>query len=227
MKNLHLLPTEKPSILGRFIDTNNLFLRVTNDIPRGENINIYITSDEQIKDGDWVVFNELEIVKCTYSKNGEFLFSEPLTSSSNHHFSYFKKIILTTDLDLIKNSVQAIDDEFLEWFVKNPNCREIEVVDVRSLGVYGSYYPYKIIIPKEDTKQETLEEAAERIFDGFGDITKPIVIKRAIELVKCQQERMYSEEEVYNLLTNALWDLSEKGYSQIEFDKWFEKHKKK
>ena len=38
---------------------------------------------------------------------------------------------------------------------------------------------------------------------------------------------MYSEEEVYNLLTNALWDLSEKGYSQIEFDKWFEKHKKK
>ena len=75
--------------------------------------------------------------------------------------------------------------------------------------------------------KETLEEAAERIFDGFGDITKPIVIKRAIELVKCQQERMYSEEEVYNLLTNALWDLSEKEYSQIEFDKWFEKHKKK
>ena len=40
MKNLHLLPTEKPSILGRFIDTNNLFLRVSNDIPRGENVNV-------------------------------------------------------------------------------------------------------------------------------------------------------------------------------------------
>ena len=39
MKNLHLLKTDKPSVLGRFIDTNNLFLRVSNDIPRGENVN--------------------------------------------------------------------------------------------------------------------------------------------------------------------------------------------
>ena len=52
MKNIHLLPTDKPSILGRFIDTNNLFLRVSNDIPRGENVNIYITSDEEIKNRD-------------------------------------------------------------------------------------------------------------------------------------------------------------------------------
>ena len=58
---------------------------------------------------------------------------------------------------LIKDGVQAIDDEFLEWFVKNPNCEEIEVVDVRNLGVYGSYYPYKINIPKKETKQETLK----------------------------------------------------------------------
>ena len=52
----------------------------------------------------------------------------------------------------------------------------------------------------ENQKQETLEEAAERIFDGFGDITKPVVIKRAIELVKGQQERMYSEEEVLKII---------------------------
>jgi hypothetical protein len=36
------------------------------------------------------------------------------------------KIILTTDQDLIKDGVQAIDDEFLEWFVKNPSCEEVE-----------------------------------------------------------------------------------------------------
>lgn len=52
----------------------------------------------------------------------------------------------------------------------------------------------------KQNKKETLEEAAERIFDGFGDITKPVVIKRAIELVKCQQERMYSEEEVLEII---------------------------
>ena len=71
--------------------------------------NTYITSDEEIKEGDWVIFNELEIVKCIYSKNGEYLFSKPLLSSSNHHFSYFKKIILTTDQDLIKDGVQPIE----------------------------------------------------------------------------------------------------------------------
>ena len=157
MKNIHLLLTDKPSRLVKiYNDVNRETFTLKLDIEVNDSfkeyVNLYVTSDEEIKDGDWVVFNELEIVKCTYSKNGEFLFSEPLTSSSNHHFSYFKKIILTTDQDLIKNGVQAIDDEFLEWFVKNPNCREIEVVDVRSLGVYGSYYPYKIIIPKEDTK---------------------------------------------------------------------------
>jgi hypothetical protein len=71
--------------------------------------NTYITSDEEIKEGDWVIFNELEIVKCIYSKNGEYLFSKPLLSSSNHHFSYFKKIILTTDQDLIKDGIQPIE----------------------------------------------------------------------------------------------------------------------
>ena len=52
----------------------------------------------------------------------------------------------------------------------------------------------------KQNKKETLEEAAERIFDDFGDITKSVVIKRAIELVKCQQEKMYSEEEVLKII---------------------------
>ena len=56
----------------------------------------------------------------------------------------------------------------------------------------------------KQNKKETLEEAAERIFDGFGDITKPVVIKRAIELVKCQQEKMYSEEEVLKIINKKI-----------------------
>ena len=172
MKNLHLLPIGKSSRLVKIYndvnrETFTLKLDVEVNDSFKEYVNLYVTSDEEIKDGDWVVFNELEIVKCTYSKNGEFLFSEPLTSSSNHHFSYFKKIILTTDQDLIKNGVQAIDDEFLEWFVKNPSC---EFINIEELYFHGSGYykaselseqekekysfmkTYKIIIPKEDTK---------------------------------------------------------------------------
>ena len=49
LKNLWVIPTDNLTKLGRFIDTNNLFIRTSNDIPRGENINIYITSYEEFE----------------------------------------------------------------------------------------------------------------------------------------------------------------------------------
>ena len=211
MKNLHLLPTEKPSILGRFIDTNNLFLRASNDIPRGENVNIYITSDEEIKEGDvakipcgvgkvkeltWkfgndnpsYIVEDIFIYKLRYGqKEGEL-------QINSFRYEDVKKIILTTDHDLIKDGVQAIDDEFLEWFVKNPSCEFVMTIpDV--IGLRDVFQPtgkdlYKIIIPKEEEfelvsigeetvklvipmiqdkeeiKQETLEEAVKREYNA-------------------------------------------------------------
>jgi hypothetical protein len=59
-----------------------------------------------------------------------------------------KKIILTTDQDLIKDGVQAIPDEFLEWFVKNPSCEEVEVEKDYNYGNL-EHFDYKIIIPKD------------------------------------------------------------------------------
>ena len=88
-------------------------------IPNVENFkhqHLYIISDDEIKEGDWCLFNELEVVKCTYSKNGEFLFSGPLTSSSNHHFSYFKKIITTTN-----TSLQWLDESERNPELARPN----------------------------------------------------------------------------------------------------------
>jgi hypothetical protein len=96
------------------------------------------------KSGDWSLYAGCKLHKCIEDIIGD----------------EFKKIILTTDQDLIKDGVQAIDDEFLEWFVKNPSCEEVEVVmnlcflkvKIKESGIYG----YKIIIPKEEPKQETL-----------------------------------------------------------------------
>ena len=73
---------------------------------------------------------------------------------------YDFKIILTTNNLLIKDGVQAIDDEFLEWFVKNPSCESVEVNrDEREVGnhlggVVIEYGDYKIIIPKEELKRK-------------------------------------------------------------------------
>ena len=111
MKNIHILPTDKPSRLFKNIHSELLSIRKYDDKPLNEatqNQHIYITSDEEIKDGDWVF-------------NFEYIYIVQYDSKKHDSKFWYKKIILTTDQDLIKDGVQAIDDEFLEWFVKNPN----------------------------------------------------------------------------------------------------------
>jgi hypothetical protein len=134
MKNLHVIPTDKPSSICQNLLTVKWF------IPKGgftevseanrQYYHIYITSDEEIKDGDWIKWGE-----AIYKANKKYI-------------PPFKKIILTTDQDLIADGVQAIDDEFLEWFVNNPSCEEVKIED------YGNLYNFRylILIPREETK---------------------------------------------------------------------------
>ena len=112
MKNIHILPTDKPSSIG-YDGVKNLHF--VNDFI-DDYQNIYITSDEEIKEGDWC-YHPLLKGGCI------------ILSKFDNPNSTMKKIILTTDADLIKDGVQAIDNEFLEWFVKNPSCEEVKVVD--------------------------------------------------------------------------------------------------
>jgi hypothetical protein len=162
MKNIHLLPTDKPSRLFDFMTALVLTDKVSpND--SGTNHHIYITSDEEIKEGDWVYCNIDNTIDIASDR-------------TNYHRNEFEKIILTTDQDLIKNGVQPIDNEFLEWFVKNPSYEEIKAeykfiphnitqddfcITCDSNGCNlddKEKYKYKIIIPQEEPKQETLEE---------------------------------------------------------------------
>jgi hypothetical protein len=144
MKNVHLLPTDKPSRL--VIDTieNKLYLqgilheKTINVLPQ----NIYITNDEEIKIDDYYLGEDNNLY-CLVSK-----------VNSNG-----KKIILTTDHELIDEGIQPIDDEFLEWFVKNPSCEKVyttdEYVQVNQdnpilRGSTNVSHRYEIIIPQEE-----------------------------------------------------------------------------
>jgi hypothetical protein len=157
-KNIHVLPTEKPSRLHK-IENEWGLTHNANSNPFAKQQNIYITSGEEIKEGNWCL-NEGDFDKHLIFKADSFFFDTGLEA---------KKIILTTDQDLIKDGVQAIDDEFLEWFVNNPSC---EKVLINKLYEYPTkiHIGYKIIISKEEAKQETLEEAAtnylHRVADG-------------------------------------------------------------
>ena len=216
MKNIHILPTDKPS---RLYQLKNDILRLDYKIDKGEaNKHIYITSDEEIKEGDWFLQTTYEgIFKCSDSKI-EYIYFD---GDSYEPVAYCKKIILSTDQDLIKDGVQAIGEEFLEWFVKNPSCEKVEVESkVTKDGVWTDLkgyvelptihsISYKIIIPKEEPKQETLEEAELRqlfrnrsnCYADADDVVQAMDENCFIETInEWQQERMYSEEEVEDFI---------------------------
>jgi hypothetical protein len=257
MKNIHVLPTPNTS---RIISSNKEFTLLKNYTTDKRCKNIYITSDEEIKEGDWCIDEKENIVKA----DKDFIFN------CSHEFNEFwKKIILTTDQDLIKDGVQAIDDEFLEWFVKNPSCEEVDVKNPLIANV--SDFGYKIIIPKEEPKQElrgipagtinmvigkpkqetleqidqnnlvtrgstalvykqeTIEEAAERLFPDSS------IQKRIFKMgAKYQAERSYSEEEVETLLETLSKVLVYQGneyrlphYFEYEIEQVIKQFKKK
>jgi len=152
MKNIYILPTDKPSRLAIQLDCKpkyNLQLGVRADMwtKNWEKQNIYITSDEEIKEGDWYLC--LDNTKCNDSI---YKCNEVWLNMEEKQPSYCKKIILTDNKDLIKEGVQSIDDEFLEWFIKNPSCEEVEIVKTAPIRPFGSLY--KIIIPKEEAKKK-------------------------------------------------------------------------
>jgi hypothetical protein len=161
MKNLHLLPTDKDSNL--FIGDLSGQLHFNYSIEKGSSRNqhIYITNSEEIKKGNWYLeekskFNPRKLISSEWGDGQHF---------KTFNQKGFRKIILTTDQDLIKDGVQAINDSFLEWFVSNPSCEyvEVELIDIYFLfnkeltKLEEIIKTYKIILPKEEAKQETLE----------------------------------------------------------------------
>ena len=205
MKNIHIVPTDKPSRLG-FDSVKNLHF--VNDFINDYQ-NIYITSDEEIKEGDWVKLFVKHIDKEWVHK----ITKEDLLLYTDFN-NEGSKIILTTDQDLIKDGVQAIDDESLEWFVKNPSCENIDFEIINDNIKW-----YKIIIPKEEPKklydlplavnnvtmsctskpkQETLEEASEKYENSFYEPngTESVDFISGAKWQKEQDNKMYSEGDV-------------------------------
>jgi len=148
MKNIFIIPTDQPSRLVKIKDT--FFITSSVDIPGGTFYNIYITSSEEIIEDDYCYDNFL---KSVFKANSIMGVKTQCTS---------EKIILSTDPTLIADGIQAIDDEFLEWFVKNPTCEFVETQKTQHVSYETNYngrttplykWVYKIIIPQEEPKQ--------------------------------------------------------------------------
>jgi hypothetical protein len=225
MKNLYLLPTDQQSRLVKIKDT--FFLTSTDDIPGGTFYNIHITNDEEIEEGDWYLDTTVNVI----FKNDKLFLNG----------TGYKKIILSTDPELIADGDQTIDDEFLLWFVKMSSC-EFVVIDWSPLS--KNLYGWKIIIPQEEPKeekkrhlvepheQETFDEAALKwVFQTNGhkwsdnDDTAGDNYGSFIAGAKWQTQRMYSDSEVYELLCQFFDD--HVNAQDANISQWFEQNKKK
>ena len=252
MKNIHLQKTDKPSRLYlngfQVLSLDDKIEIVTDDY--SENQHIFITSNEEIKKGNWYLeekskFNPRKLISEEWGDGQHF---------KTFNQKGFRKIILTTDQDLIKDGIQAIPDEFLQWFINNPSCEyaEVELIDIYFLfnkeltKAEEIIKTYKIIIPKEkqctckigqpynnacckvhgsipkEEPKETLEEAAEcKSHHSEEDF---------IRGAKWQAERSYSEEDMKQAFKNGSWvaSWSDMGIEMKydNFETWFEQFKK-
>ena len=126
MKNIHILPTDKPSRLHLWTDEKGTRLELCELVysHTRNTQHIYITNDEEIKEEDCFIGIKVE----EDSDDNSFVIVTPKNKQQykgSGTFVWVKKISLTTDPSL--DGVQKIDDEFIEWFVNNPRCEWVEV----------------------------------------------------------------------------------------------------
>jgi hypothetical protein len=236
MKNLHLIPTDKPSRLSILNSGKLNFGAEAMSSSNSKLQYIYITSDEEIKEGDYFLYDG---TKIRYKSNGTEYHGRDLCHiSGNHRYpvSESKKIILTTDQDLIKNGVQAIDDIFLEWFVENPSCDEVKVEDYPILkSIFDSPndveigWQKKIIIPQEEPKQELEKELFE--------LEQELDIPSSMRWHNSKPKQETIEEAAREYWKRGQFGLEKAADTELAFlkgaksdaarDYWFEQFKKK
>jgi hypothetical protein len=121
---------------------------------------VYITSDSKFVRDEYIT-DGIEVMKAT----PKLVDAQGLVDRRD-----WKKILMTTDPELIKDGVHPIGEEFLQWFVENPTCIKVEVVyglfnpmgrqvDPNDLGQNHSkcVWKYKIITTKEEQKQHLID----------------------------------------------------------------------
>ena len=156
MKNIFLIPTENSSRLS--IKDGVLILH--RQQWRKGTQNIHITSDSKFVRDEYIT-DGVEVMKAT----PKLVDAQGLVDRRD-----WKKILMTTDPELIKDGVHPIGEDFLQWFVENPTCIKVEVVyglfnpmgrqvDPNDLGQNHSkcVWKYKIITTKEEQKQHLID----------------------------------------------------------------------
>ena len=198
MKNIFVLPTKEPSQIYLIKDENTLEWTTKNPESMEHygsgthNQHVYITNKDPYVVGDWVIDIDCEeVFRVEEVKE----FSGTVRSATGTYvYDACHKIILTTDLKLVADGVEEIQNEIL-WSLCKIQFGSLESAEVEKIpmmsnngrALYG--YHYKLIIPTVEPnynmkqeiiaemerlkKEEPIRKVAERILanniDGLRD----------------------------------------------------------
>lgn len=255
MKNIHII--ERPSIeilgvspYGKDEDVYQVECLLASR-------NVFITSDDEPKDNDWV-----------YYENGSLKGTHKIVDGQRPKTMILKKIIMSTDSKLIKDGIPTISEEFLKWFIKNLKCESVEVEsycsygdDCPSEGAYDKQYlcniVYRINVPEETLVVEDMlyedsnsYELAKNLFTeiyGYapeiisGNQQHEVIVaalqKGIVYGATWQADRGYTDAKVIELLERALTHEDDGEIGSLvtaqgkirtaNFFSWFEKFKNK
>jgi hypothetical protein len=151
---------------------------------------MYITNKEVIEKDEWCIDNSNEVFKFKKFMN----------------YNHYRKIILTNDLELIKDGVESIDDSFLEWFVKNPTCEYVDVEEV-CCGMFSgnpcdtcTLKEYKIITPVDyyDTMLKMVMIPKEYFGSDDEMMEVPMPISKEPKKIYTEQDMLLAAKYGYN-----------------------------
>jgi hypothetical protein len=209
MGKIHLIKTSEPSDLllciKSYVENEGSYAENSDTIGNfrigvGKYVNksfynhqqMYITDDSEIKEEDWC-YNS--ITNKIYRK-----------LKGNLAFAYEYKIILTTDQELISDGIQVIDNKFLQWFINNSSCRNVDIEKEKITlgGVAGTTYidfKYNVVIPKDfkvfevETRVSEVEYSEElrRLIKEFN-----LLNDKLNDYISKNPELFYKELEAYN-----------------------------
>jgi hypothetical protein len=206
MKNIFILPTSKETNIAlidkKILEYDPIVRYQTGmgvDGIHTQNLIIYIVIESTLKLNDYYI--------SPFS--GGVLFK--WDNFNVKQFPSYKglRVVFTTDPDLIKDGVQSIDGDFINWLVKNPSYDKIQ------LEGFNRASGYELIIPKID-KTQTVEDAAYHHAKNHGMMAyvSPEKTESFIKGAKWQEQRMYSEEELLKFGKSCFY----KGFEKSEKD---------
>jgi hypothetical protein len=179
MKNLFLVYTDKPSYLTLRHKNNDILFSTADffynnkilDTKINTNFNLYVTSNEETKEGDWVYFKSTsEII---------------IVPEGGFKENFCKKIILTTDPDLIKDGIQKIPNKFIEDYIQNPN---LEYIDVDSININTNVSHYKIVTHKKNNSVKIQVFCGTSIEDKCRNQLHPLnEVKKAKQIIDLKE----------------------------------------